>query len=73
MIFVCWLTHVVAKHNEYRICVVLFGPYNRYQLHKHNQMTVATLNSHSITNTLQMAANFSPMHYNHVCEHTLHH
>jgi len=45
MISVCWLQHVVAKHNEYR----LFGPYNRYQLHKPHQITVATLNSHSIT------------------------
>jgi len=49
IISVCWLKHDGAKHNEYRIWVVFFGPYNRYQLHKHNQMTVAKLNSHSIT------------------------
>ena len=29
--------------------MVLFGPYNRYQLHNHNQMTVAILHSHSFT------------------------
>ena len=44
MISVCW-----SKHNEYRICVVLLGPYNRYQLYKHDQMAIEKLNSHSVT------------------------
>jgi 5-formaminoimidazole-4-carboxamide-1-beta-D-ribofuranosyl 5'-monophosphate synthetase len=52
--------------------MVLFGPYNRYQLYNHNQMTVATLHSHSFNEYPTDGSKLYPHCTITTCERALH-